>query len=150
LHNGESVAKRWKGKVNCRESPKEIEKKFESLANLRSHDAGFDFRLPDHIGGFQSLNANLALLRGAFLADPCNFIAGAAVLALQPNCLSHGLDSRRRDKAGSGSGNFIGATVLRFNAGNIREDFYRHGEMQPLFMAFFRGCYNGSCASRRR
>ena len=49
---------------------------------LRTHDAGFDFRLPDHVGGLQGFNADLALLRSAFLANPCNFIAGAAVLAL--------------------------------------------------------------------
>jgi hypothetical protein len=32
-----------------------------SRVNLGPHDAGFDFRLPDHIGGFQTLNADLAL-----------------------------------------------------------------------------------------
>jgi hypothetical protein len=129
-----------------------VEKKtrLENQANLRAHDAGFDFWFPDHISGFQGLNADLALLRSAVLADPRYAIAGAAVLALQPDSLSHVLDSRRRDKAGSGSGNFIGAAILRFYAGNVREDFYGHGKMQPLFMALFRSCYNGSRASGRR
>jgi hypothetical protein len=34
----------------------------ENGENLRPHDAGFDFWFPDHIAGFQILNADLALL----------------------------------------------------------------------------------------
>lgn len=34
----------------------------ESRASLGPHDAGFDLRFPDHVAGFQSLNADLALL----------------------------------------------------------------------------------------
>ena len=117
---------------------------------LRPHDARFDFRLPDHVAEFQRLNADLALLRSAVLSDPCNSIACAAVLALEPDCLSHALDARRHNHAGSCGGNFIGAAILRFDTGNVWKHLYGHGKMQPLFMALFRGIYYGRCASRRR
>ena len=35
--------------------------KVGSGTNLGPHDAGFDFRFPDHIGGFQTFNADLAM-----------------------------------------------------------------------------------------
>src|SRR3954452_20368503 len=128
---------------------KKLKEKSGKRSELRAHDPGFDFRLPDHVGRFQGFNANLALLRSAILADPSNFIAGAAVLALQPNGLSHAFDPRRHYQARSGGGNFIGAAVLRFDAGNVWKHFYRHGKVQPLFMAFISGCCNGCCAGRR-
>jgi hypothetical protein len=34
----------------------------EMERGLRPHDAGFDFRFPDHIAGLQAFNADLALL----------------------------------------------------------------------------------------
>jgi hypothetical protein len=119
-------------------------------SKLRPHDASFDFRLPDHVAGLQRLNADLALLRSAVLADPCNSVAGAAVLALEPDRLSHALDARRHYQARSGGGNFIGAAILRFDTSNVWKHLYGHSKMQPLFMALFRGIYYGRCACRRR
>ena len=117
---------------------------------LRPHDASFNFRFPYHIAGFQSFNADLALLRSAVLSDPRYAIARAAVLALEPDGLSHALDSRRHHQAGSGGGNFIGTAILRFDTGNVWKHLYGHGKMQPFFTALFRGSYNGSFASWRR
>jgi len=73
----------------------------QDCLTLRPHDASFDFRFPDHVGRLQALNANLALLRSAVLADPYDFIAGAAVLALQPDGLADLFDPRRRYQARS-------------------------------------------------
>ena len=65
---------------------------------MRALISGSQITLP----GSRVLNADLALLRSAVLADPCNFIAGAAVLALEPDRLSHALDSRRHYQARAG------------------------------------------------
>ena len=72
------------------------EKKDEKIDELGPHNAGFDFRLPYHVGRFQALNADLSFQGSTRLADPRDFITGAAVVTLHPDGLSHGLDARRR------------------------------------------------------
>src|SRR5712671_7238830 len=116
-----------------------IIKKENARSNgLGPHEACFDFRFPDNVGGLQALNAHLSFQGSAFLSDPRNFIARAAVLALHPYGLPNGLDSRWRYQTRPGCGNLIGTAILRFNAGDVRKYFHRHGNMQPLLTAFFR------------
>jgi hypothetical protein len=59
----------WKN--NVRKEKNNVRKeKVGSETNLGPHDAGFDFRFPDHIGGFQTFNADLAMQGSAFLPNP--------------------------------------------------------------------------------
>src|SRR6185369_15036087 len=70
--------------------------------------------------------------------------------ALQPDRLAHGLDARRRNQTGAVGGNFIGAAILRFDAGDIREDLHRDGYMQTLFLPLLKSSYDRRRRGRRR
>src|SRR6476661_4489849 len=116
---------------------------------LRPHNAGFDFGFPDYVKGLQALHADLALLRSAVLADPRHAIAGAAILALQPDGLADLFDPRRRHQARSIGGDLIGAAVVGLDASYVGKHLHGHRKMQPLFMAFIGSVYDRGCARRR-
>jgi hypothetical protein len=136
--------------LSCRlEANALIEQGFELASDipvnpaLSFHDPRLDLRFPDHVCGLQSLHADLIGQRGSSFADPDHLIAGAAVLALQPDGLSHSFNSRRRYQAGAVGRNLISTAILRFQTGDVREYLDRHSQMQPPFQPFINSCCYG-------